>query len=311
MLVSHEAAYWFQQVINASSLASFYVPLAMAYALVQGITNKIFLSFGDFTMYATFASIYTALIALDYEVHPYVILLLSLLVGMICAAALGHVSATQIFTPLKNRSSQAFMIGSVGISIMLQEVMRIQSQNRDVWLSPLTENQPFKLISGSFPVQIGTMQLIAILVSAFVVSLVLFVMKFTKLGLYWQACSQSEILAKLTGIDTEKVLCWTCVSSAVLGSVSGWIIITTSGGINFAIGIMLGFKALFASVIGGFGTIAGAIKGGLFLAVAETLWTSVFPSDYRDLAVFALIIVILLVQPDGLHSPFNRRESEA
>ena len=97
----------------------------------------------------------------------------------------------------------------------------------------------------------------------------------------------------------------------MLASVSGWIIVTTSGGVNFSIGIMLGFKALFASVIGGFGTIAGAIKGGLFLAFAETLWTSVFPTDYRDVAVFGGIVLILAIKPDGLHGSYNRRESEA
>jgi branched-chain amino acid transport system permease protein len=311
MPLNHEAAYWVQQALNAITLASFYVPLALAYSLVQGLTNKIFLSFGDFAMYASFAAIYSALIALQADINPYAILFLSLAVGMACAAALGHVAATQIFAPLKNRSAQAFMIGSIGVSIALQEGMRLQSENRDVWLPPLLEDAPIQLITGSFPVNIGMMQMIAILVSIAVVCLVLVVLKYSKLGLYWQACSQSEILAKLTGVDTDKVLRWTLVFSAILGSVSGWIIVTTSGGINFAIGIMLGFKALFASVIGGFGTIAGAIKGGLFLAVAETLWTSIFPTDYRDVAVFAVIIIILMYQPDGLNSSFSRRESEA
>lgn len=96
----------------------------------------------------------------------------------------------------------------------------------------------------------------------------------------------------------------------MLASVAGWIIITTSGGISFHDGIMLGFKALFASVIGGFGTIAGAIKGGVFLAVAETLWTSSFQADYRDVAVFVLIVIMLIFNPDGLHTNYSRRESE-
>jgi branched-chain amino acid transport system permease protein len=311
MELDPQIAYWVQQLLNAVVLASFYVPLAMAYALVQGITNKIFLSFGDFAMYATFAAIYSALAMLRFDVDPWVITFASLAVGMGCAGGLGHSAATNIFIPLRNRSSQAFMIGSIGISIALQEAMRVLSGSKDVWLSPLFDMQSFALFSGSFPIQIGLMQLIAMAVSIASVLLILGVTNFTRFGLLWHACAQNESLAKLTGIDTDKVLRWTCVASAMLASVSGWIIVTTSGGINFSIGILLGFKALFASVIGGFGTIEGAIKGGLFLAFAETLWTSVFPSDYRDVAVFGVIVLILVIHPDGLHSPYQRRESEA
>ena len=310
MALDPEIAYWIQQLLNAITLASFYVPLAMAYALVQGITNKIFLSFGDIAMYATFAAIYAALAMLQFDVDPWLIALTSLLAGISCAGALGHVAAKQIFIPFKNRSSQAFMIGSIGVSIVLQETMRIQSGSKDIWLPPVFDEQSFALFSGSFPIQIGFMQVITIATSIVSVSLVLMIANFTKFGLFWHACAQNESLAKLTGVDTDKVLGWTCVASAMLASVSGWIIVTTSGGINFSIGILLGFKALFASVIGGFGTIEGAIKGGLFLAFAETLWTSVFPSDYRDVAVFGAIVVILTIHPDGLHNPYQRRESE-
>lgn len=304
-------AYWFQQFLNAITLASFYVPLAIAYALVQGITNKIFLSFGDFAMYATFAAIYSALAMLQWDIDPWIITFASLLAGMACAGALGQASAKQIFIPFRNRSSQTFMIASIGISIALQETMRIVSASKDVWLAPLFDEQSFALSSGSFAVQIGLMQVIAIAVSITCVCLVLVFANYTKFGLFWRACAQNEQLAKLTGLDTDQVLRWTCIVSAMLASVSGWIIVTTSGGINFSIGILLGFKALFASVIGGFGTIEGAIKGGLFLAFAETLWTSTFPSDYRDVAVFAVIVIILVIHPDGLHSPYQRRESEA
>jgi branched-chain amino acid transport system permease protein len=311
MVLDPQTAYWVQQLLNAIILASFYVPLAMAYALVQGLTNRIFLSFGDFAMYATFAAIYSALAMVQSDIDPWVITFASLGVGMACAGALGYFSANHIFIPLRNRSSQAFMIGSIGISIGLQEAMRIQSGGKDVWLPPLFDLQGFALFSGGFPVQIGLMQVIPMAVSIASVGAILLLTSHTKFGLFWHACAQNEALAKLTGLDTDQVLRWTCVVSAMLASVSGWIIVTTSGGINFSIGILLGFKALFASVIGGFGTIGGAIKGGLFLAFAETLWTSVFPSDYRDVAVFAVIVVILIFHPDGLHSPYQRRESEA
>ncbi len=310
MVVNHEIAYWLQQFLNAVTLASFYIPLALAYALVQGITNKIFLSFGDFAMYATFAAIYAALDLKQSDLDAWIITFASLAVGMICAGALGLFSAKNIIIPLRKGSRQAFMIGSIGMSIVLEEVMRVQSGGRDIWLSPLFDGDSFALISGTFPVQIGQMQIVAISVSIICVGCVLAFAKYSQFGLLWHACSQNEILAKLTGVNTERVLGSTCAISAMLASVSGWNVVTTSGGIDFSLGILLGFKALFASVIGGFGTIAGAIRGGLILAFAETIWTSTFPSDYRDVAVFAAIILILIVNPQGFLGPKFGRESE-
>jgi branched-chain amino acid transport system permease protein len=95
-----------------------------------------------------------------------------------------------------------------------------------------------------------------------------------------------------------------------LASVSGWIVAVAYGGVTFSMGLMLGFKAMFASVIGGFGTVKGAIVGGVFLAVVETLWTALFPLAYRDVGVFGLIIMVLMLKPEGLCGTVFRRESE-
>ncbi len=308
--LSHAFGYWLQQFLNAITLASFYVPLAVAYALVQGISNKIFLSFGDFAMYAAFAAIYAGLAVLLAGNSVGAILMMSLILALVCASALGRFAATHVFAPLINQPSQAFMIGSIGVSIALQEVMRIQSANRDLWLPPLFDGEAVKIYGGFFPVQIGAMQLISIATAIVAVGAVLYVMGYTVLGRYWKACSQSEKLARLTGVDTLNVLRWSCVGSAALASISGWIIAVSYGGVSFSLGLMLGFKAMFASVVGGFGTVKGAIIGGMFLAFVETLWTASLPLAYRDVGVFGLIILILMLRPQGLFASDLRRESE-
>jgi branched-chain amino acid transport system permease protein len=139
---------------------------------------------------------------------------------------------------------------------------------------------------------------------------VVYMMKYTALGRYWRACAQSETLARLCGVDTARVLLWSCVGSAALASISGWIIAVVYGGVTFSMGLMLGFKAMFASVVGGFGTLQGAIAGGIFLAFIETFWAASFPVDYRDVGVFGLIILILIVKPEGLSGTLTKRESE-
>ena len=309
-ILSRDFGYWLQQALNAVTLASFYIPLAVAYALVQGITNKIFLSFGDFAMYAAFASIYAALAAQVMGHDSLVVLLASLFTAMLCAAALGRFAATHVFSPLIKTSSQAFMIASIGVSIALQEVMRIQSGNRDLWIAPFFDGARLQIHGGAFPVHIGAMQAIAIAVSFAVCGLTIIVMKYTAIGRLWMACSQSEKLARLCGVNTLNVLQWSCVGSAALASVSGWIVAVAYGGVTFSMGLMLGFKAMFATVIGGFGTLRGAFVGGLFLATVETLWTAAFPLAYRDAGVFGLIILILTLRPEGIFGSTSKRESE-
>jgi branched-chain amino acid transport system permease protein len=309
-MIDHAFGYWLQQFLNALTLASFYTPLAVAYALVQGITNKIFLSFGDFAMYAAFAAIYAALVGQVNGNETVMVLLGAVATAVICSAALGKFAAIHVFAPLISKSSQAFMIGSIGISIALQEVMRIQSGNRDLWLPIFFDGANVKLYAGAFPVQIGIMQITAIAFSAIAVGLVLYVMTYTAIGRYWMACSQSEKLARLCGVNTTTVLQWTCIASAALASISGWIVAVAYGGVTFSMGLMLGFKAMFASVIGGFGTLNGAIVGGLFLAVVETLWTATLPLAYRDVGVFGLIILVLMLKPEGILGTAFRRESE-
>ncbi len=308
--LSRDFGYWLQQALNALTLASFYIPLAVAYALVQGITNKIFLSFGDFAMYAAFASIYAALAGQVMGQDSLVVLLASVVTAVLCAAALGRFAATHVFAPLIKTSSQAFMIASIGISVALQEVMRLQSGNRDLWIAPFYDGAYLQIHRGAFPVQLGAMQAISIAFSLTACGLIVLVMKYTAAGRLWMACSQSEKLAKLCGVNTANVLQWSCVGSAALASVSGCIVAVVYGGVSFSMGLMLGFKAMFATVIGGFGTLRGAFAGGLFLAAVETLWTAVFPSAYRDVGVFGLIILILTLRPEGIFGSATRRESE-
>jgi branched-chain amino acid transport system permease protein len=310
-MTHHEIGYWLQQFLNGLQLASFYVPLALAFMLIQAITRRIFLSFGDFTMFASFAAVYISLAGLLQGFAGMLILLAALLMAVACSGALAYVAADIVFKPLLQRSNQAFMIGSIGLSLALQETMRIQSSSKDQWLPPLLPNWGLALVDGQFPVRITAMSGLVMATSSFAVGLAIYVLRYSRFGRQWLACCESQKLAALCGLDTQKVFRWTCVFSAGLAAVSGWILAVSYGGANYNMGLMLGFKAMFASVIGGFGTIRGAIFGGFCLAYLEVLWQVFFALSYRDVGVFALIIIILILKPDGLAGLSDRRESEA
>ncbi|HUR44032.1 MAG TPA: branched-chain amino acid ABC transporter permease [Aestuariivirga sp.] len=302
-------AYWLQQSINGLVLASLYVTLATAYALLQGITNRIILSFGDFATYGSFAAIYAALWALLGGSEGFAVMAVALVAGMVAAAALGSASHALVFAPIMRAPSQAVMIASIGVSIVLQEVMRLQSDARDQWLSPLFSDG-IGLVGGVFPVQIGFTQIAVLLTAISTLAAVLLGMRYSAAGRLWRATAQNALLAQLSGVNTKAVFQWSFVAASVLASIAGWIVAVAYGGVSFSMGLVLGFKAMFAAIIGGFGTIGGAIAGGIFLAALETAWTATMPMAYRDVAAFGIIILILVLKPEGLMgSPF-RRESE-
>ena len=301
--------YWLQQAINCLVLASFYVTLATAYALLQGITNRIILSFGDFATYGAFAAVYAALWALLDGEDGIAVVAIALLAGMTAAAALGRASHALVFAPIIRGPGQAVMIASIGLSIVLQEVMRLQSGARDQWLPP-----PFSggigLTDGVFPVQIGYTQIAVIATTFGAIAGLLAMMRYSTMGRLWRATSQNALLAQLSGVNIGSVFQWSFVAASVLASIAGWAIAVGYGGVSFAMGLVLGFKAMFAAIIGGFGTIGGAIAGGIFLAFMETAWTAAFPMAYRDVATFGIIILILTLKPEGLLGNGQRRESE-
>jgi branched-subunit amino acid ABC-type transport system permease component len=302
--------YWLQQAINCLVLASFYVTLATAYALLQGITNRIILSFGDFATYGAFAAVYAALWALLDGADGIAVVAIALFAGLTAAAALGRVSHALVFAPIIRGSGQAVMIASIGLSIVLQEVMRLQSDARDQWLPPLFSGG-IGLTGGVFPVQIGKTQLAVIATTFGAIAGLLAMMRYSTIGRLWRATSQNALLAQLSGVNTGAVFQWSFVAASMLASIAGWTIAVAYGGVSFAMGLVLGFKAMFAAIIGGFGTIGGAIAGGIFLAFVETVWTAAFPMAYRDVATFGIIILILTLKPEGLLGNEQRRESEA
>ncbi len=309
--MSKDLGYWFQQTLNIVQLLSFYAPLALAFALVQGVTRRLFLSFGDVAMYASFAAIYTCYDALVRGDGDVIGVSLGLLAAVSCAASFGYLLAKWFFGSKLLHHGQAFMIASIGLSIALQEIMRLQSLSRDIWIPPLFQEMFLFDVPGDFRVKLAAMTGLAIFVSAAVILLFLAALRFSRFGANWRAICESPQLAKLCGVNTELVMALTFAMASGMAGVSGWIAALSYGGTNFTIGLMMGFKAMFASVIGGFGTVRGALVGALAIATIEVVWSAIFSTTYRDVAVFVLITFALLLRPEGLVGIHAKRESEA
>ncbi len=309
--MSRDTGYWLQQLLNLIQVASFYAPLAVAFALLQGVTRRIFLSFGDIAMFGSFAAIYTCFAAQLRGDSDLIVALYSLLMALTCNAALGFVIARGVMGKSLLAQAQAFMIASIGLSIMLREVMRLQSNNQSVWTPPLFQGLNVIEIEGDFTVRLPMMMAFASLVSILGLVATAVAMKWTRFGRSWRACAQSMRLARLCGINSDAVMATTFALAASLSAISGWISAISYGGTSFTVGLLMGFKAMFASVVGGFGSVRGALAGAVLIAGIEVLWSALVSTTYRDVAVFGIIIVILLLRPEGLVGLSDKRESEA
>ncbi|NMD08207.1 MAG: branched-chain amino acid ABC transporter permease [Phyllobacteriaceae bacterium] len=308
--MAQNLGYILQQGLNALQLASFYLPLALAFAIMQAITGRVFLAFGDVAMFASFAAVYVCFDSLLQGNGDMSSAVLSLVAAMACGGALGAAVARLFLGEQLLRVPLAYMIASVGLAITLQEAMRLQSQSRDVWVPPLFGGQYVLEFTGPYTVRVATMPALSAVASVLAVTGVAFLLTRTTFGLHWRATSQSARLAALTGVNAARISALSFALAGALSGLTGWTSAISYGGADFSIGLMVGFKAMFASVVGGFGSLRGAILGAVVLAVLEVTWSAWFSTSYRDVAVFAFIIVALVLRPQGLLGQRQERESE-
>ena len=309
--LTYQAGYVFQQFFNGLMVGTQYSLLAVSYALLHGITNRIVLSFGDFASFGAYVAITVALVMLATGWAVALAIAFVFFLAVVSTSALGAVVQSSLFTPIVRTPSQAIMICSIGVSIVLQEGLRLRSDGRDMWLSPLYTGPVLHYDFDGFIFRISEMQILILVVAASLLTLLALVLTRSQMGRWWRACSENLQLAQLCGIDTARVMNLTATAAAGFAAASGWIIAVGYGGASFYMGLVFGLKALFATIIGGFGTVSGAILGGFLLAAIETLWTAFFPIVYRDVAAFLIVVLIFVIKPDGLLSAVQRRDSEA
>ena len=303
--------FWLQQSINTVQLLSFYLPLSVAFAMIQAITRRIFLSFGDLAMFGSFAAIYVCFASQLNGDTDLMAGLWALLAAVACGGALGTLIAKIFMGKGLLQYPLAFMIASIGLSIFIQETMRLQTAGRDIWVPPLFSGETVFEHHGQYVVKYSGMAFMATVVGLSAVAVIWLLLNMTKFGLHWRACAQSLKLTSLCGVNPEVIAVQSFGIAGALAGVTGWTSAIAYGGASFSIGIMVGFKAMFASVIGGFGTIRGAVLGAMVLAVLEVGWSTLFGTTYRDVAVFSIIILVLILRPEGLAGIASERESEA
>jgi branched-chain amino acid transport system permease protein len=276
-------------MVNGISLGSIYALIALGYTMVYGIIKLINFAHGDVYMIGAY---------IGFAVTTYSSLgfISSLIISMIACAFLGIVVEKVAYKPLRNSSRIAVLITAIGVSLLLEYVMMF-------FVGAEVRSYPKLLSDTAYHLGniIINMQQIYIVATSVVLMIILrFVVNKTKIGKAMRAVSADKDAAELMGIKVDSTISFTFAIGSALAGAGGVLVGIYYNSIDPLMGIMPGLKAFVAAVFGGIGSIPGAMIGGLSIGVMETLVSGYGNSMYRDAAVFAILIIILILKPSGL-----------
>ena len=288
-----------QQLINGLTLGSVYALIALGYTMVYGILELINFAHGEIYMLGAYLGIiflgfFTATGLTSYSLP--LALILTFFLSIIFCASYGFTIEKIAYRPLRNAPRLSPLISAIGVSIFLQNYVMITQGATDKVFPTLFENPGIEF----FSVRMTYLQISIILISAILMISLRFFVRKTKMGKAMQAVAQDKIMASLVGINIDTVISTTFIIGSGLAAVAGFMVAMYYGLVNYFIGYTAGIKAFTAAVLGGIGSIRGAMFGGILLGLVESLGASYISSEYKDAYAFAILIIILLVRPSGL-----------
>jgi branched-chain amino acid transport system permease protein len=295
-------AYFLQQLINGLTLGAIYGLIAIGYTMVYGIIGMINFAHGEIYMIGAFVALIAvlALTSVGVAAVP-ILLLLVILAAMAIAGLYGWTVERLVYRPLRGAPRLAPLISAIGLSIFLQQYVQLTQGGRVKTLPPLLHSS-VTLMRGDdgFSVDITGFQ-----VGVFALTLVLMigltlVINRTELGRAQRAAAADPVMAALCGVDVDRTISVTFVIGAALAAVAGVMVVLYYGVIDFFIGFLAGLKAFTAAVLGGIGSLPGAMLGGLVLGLIESFWAGYADAAYKDVAAYAILVLVLIFRPSGL-----------
>ena len=293
--------YFLQQLINGVTLGAIYGLIAIGYTMVYGIIGMINFAHGEIYMIGAFISIIAFLVlGLAGVTSVPLALMIVLIVAMLFTSVYGWTVERIAYRPLRGSFRLAPLISAIGMSIFLQNFVQITQGARVKPLAPVVGGGLILMDSGSFAVQISYLQIFIIVLTVALMAGFTYVIAATPLGRAQRACEQDRTMAALLGVNVDRTISLTFVMGAALAAVAGMMVTLYYGVVDFFIGFLAGLKAFTAAVLGGIGSLPGAMLGGLLIGLIEAFWSAYFSVEYKDVAVFAILVLVLMFMPTGL-----------
>ncbi len=300
--------YFCQQLINGLTLGAIYGLIAIGYTMVYGIIGMINFAHGEIYMIGAFISVITfVLLGMAGITWVPVAVVIVLVMAMTFTAVYGWAIERIAYRRLRGSFRLAPLISAIGMSIFLSNLVYVLQGPRNKALPPLFHDVITLTRGDGYAVTLSLKQILIVGVTAALLAGFWFLVQKTSFGRAQRACEQDSRMAALLGIDVDRTISLTFVIGAALAAVAGVFYIIYYGVINSGDGFVPGVKAFTAAVLGGVGSLPGAVLGGLLIGLIETFWAAYFSSDYKDVAAFSILAVTLIFMPSGL---FGRPDVE-
>ena len=294
-------ALFIQQLINGISLGAIYGLIAIGYTMVYGIIGMINFAHGDVYMIGAFMALIAFLLMGAFGITWIPLALaLVLVIAVVLTAVYGWTVERIAYRPLRNSTRLAPLISAIGMSIMLENYVQLIQGARTKPQSNLITGGFALMEQGGFVVQVRYLQIVIVVLTTLIMAGFTLLITRTPLGRAQRATEQDKKMASLLGVNVDRTISLTFVLGAGLAAVAGMMVLLYYGQIDFYIGFVAGIKAFTAAVLGGIGSLPGAMLGGLLIGMIEVMWSGYFSVDYKDVAAFAILVMVLIFRPTGL-----------
>lgn len=289
-----------QQLINGLTLGSIYGLIAIGYTMVYGIIGMINFAHGDVYMISAYITAIALAVVSYFGVQsvPFA-LLLTLLITMVITGMYGWSINRTVYQPLNSTNRLAPLISAIGVSLVLQNYVQL-SQGANVQGVPTLIQGSLRLGGAEHFVQIKYVSLLIIIISIISMAALTWLIHGTSLGRQCRATQQDRKMATILGINTTQIISLVFVVGSVMASIAGVLVTMNYGSFDFFVGFIVGIKAFSAAVLGGIGSLPGAMLGGVLLGVLESLFSGYVSSDYKDVFSFSVLVLVLIFKPSGL-----------
>jgi branched-chain amino acid transport system permease protein len=289
--------YFIELFCSGLSRGAIYALIALGYTMVYGIIGLINFAHGEIYMIGAFTSFIVATVLSILGFPLLAIVALSGVAAAVWASAYGFTIEKIAYKPLRHAPRLSPLISAIGMSIFLQNYVLL-AQTSD--FLPFPELIPEFDFMEPYAHVVGSSDLVILVTTTIVMLILTYVIKFTRIGKAMRATAQDRTMAMLVGINVNNIISATFIIGSALAAIGGLLIASHIGQINFYIGFIAGIKAFTAAVLGGIGSIPGAVLGSLILGLTESFATGYVSSDYEDVFAFSLLVLILLFKPSGL-----------
>lgn len=278
-----------EQLINGLRTGSIYALIAIGYTMVYGIAKMINFAHGDIIMVGAYA-LYFSISVLGLPVP------VALVITVIVCAVLGVVIEKVAYKPLRSAPPLAVLITAIGMSFFLQSASLLIFGSTPIPFQSVIPNVNISV----GPVVISSITVVTLIVTAIAMTLLTLFVNKTKMGSAMRAVSEDKGAAELMGINVNSTISLTFAIGSALAAVAGVLYICQYQSMKPTLGALPGIKAFVAAVLGGIGSIPGAMLGGILLGLIESVSKAYISTELADAIVFGVLIVVLLFRPSGL-----------